>query len=103
MQLDNTEIVIRQRSMTELMDLSLVVLRKHGLKVAAASAILGIPLMIANILSVNWMLGKEAILATEDIEESEIFLQWRHACHLLTLFLLQFPLASVPATVFLGN
>lgn len=103
MQLDKTEIVIRQRSMAELMDLSLVVLRRHGLKIAAASAVFGIPLLIANILSIHWMLGEAAIMATEDTEDSEFLLQWRHALHLLALFVLQFPLASLPATMFLGN
>ncbi len=103
MQLDRTEIVIRQRSLAELMDLSLLVLRRHGLKIAAASAVLGIPLMIVNVLSLNWMLGEEAILATEDIEEAQIFLRWRHGFHLVALFVMQFPLASLPATVWLGN
>jgi hypothetical protein len=102
-QLDKTEIVIRQRSMSELMDLSLIVLRRHGIKIAAASALLGIPFMAANLLAINWMLAEEAVLATEDISESEVFLRWRYFFHLVALFILEFPLISLPATVLLGN
>jgi hypothetical protein len=102
-QLDKTEIVIRQRSTLELLDLSMRVLRRHGLKIGAACAIFGIPLLIADVWISAWMFGEDAVLATEQLPEPQVYLRFRHAAHLLVLFLFQFPLISLPATIFLGD
>jgi uncharacterized membrane protein YbhN (UPF0104 family) len=102
-QLDKTEIVIRQRSTLELLDLSMRVVRRHGLKIAAACAICGVPLLIANVWVSAWMFSEDAVLAAEQMPEPQVFLRCRHAVHLLVLFLFQFPLISMPATIFLGD
>ena len=103
MQLDKTEIVIRQRSALELLDLSLRVLRRHGLKIAAACALFGVPLLIADVWLSAWMLGEDTVMAAEDLPEPQAYLRGRHAVHLFVLFLFQFPLISLPATIFLGD
>ena len=103
MQLDKTEIVIRQRTALELLDLSMRVLRRHGVKIAGACAIFGVPLLIADVWLSAWMFGEDAVMAAEQVPEPQIYLRCRHAIHLLILFLFQFPLISLPATIFLGD
>ncbi|MCA9131524.1 MAG: hypothetical protein KDA45_00145 [Planctomycetales bacterium] len=103
MQLDRTEIGIRARSALELLDLSLLVLKRHVRPIALSSALLGLPLLLLDVLAVSWMLGEEALLAAEHFEYPHSVLRWRHSMHLVLLFVLQFPLISLPTTVFLGN
>lgn len=103
MQLDRTEIVIRQRSATELLDLTLRVLKRHGLRIAGACAILGLPFLIADVWVSAWMFSEDALLAAEQLADPPLYLRARHAVHLLVLFLFQFPLISLPATIFLGD
>ncbi len=103
MQLDRTEIVIRQRSAGELLDMSLRVLRRHGFRVAAACAIFGVPLLVADVLLSSWMFSEDALMAVERMEEPELYLEVRFELHLLALFLFQFPLISLPATILLGD
>ena len=95
MQLDKTEIVIRQRSALELLDLSLRVLRRHGLKIAAACALFGVPLLIADVWLSAWMFSEDAVMSAEELAEPQTYLRSRHAVHLLVLFLFQFPLISL--------
>jgi len=102
-QLDKTEIVIRQRSALELLDVSMRVLRRHGLRIAAACALFGLPLLVADVWLSAWMFSEDAVLAAEQIAEPQTYLRCRHAVHLLVLFLFQFPLISLPATIFLGD
>lgn len=103
MQLDNTEIVVRQRNALELLDLSLLVLRRHLPAIALSSAILGVPFLILNGIATYWMLGEEAYLATEQFADPELFMHWRHVFHTVALYALEFPLISLPTTILLGN
>lgn len=103
MQLDRTEIVIRQRTTAELLDLSLRVLRHHALPLAKAMALLGIPLLILDLLLLAWMLREDAMLVSEAADDPATYLKIRHAVHLIALFTIQFPLASLPATLLLGS
>lgn len=103
MQLDRTEIVIRQRATLELFDLSLIVLRKHIKSIMLTSALLGIPLLVVDVLMTQWMLGEDAYLVAEDLESPRFAMRSRQAFHLIMLYALQFPLISLPTTVFLGN
>lgn len=103
MQLDKTEIVIRQRSSFELLDLALRVVRRHWLKIVWSGGILGIPLLVINALVTMWMKGEDAILAVENFPEPELYISVRHTCHMIGLWILEFPLATLPVTVLLGN
>jgi hypothetical protein len=103
MQLDKTEIVIRQRSTPELLDLSLRVIRNHGHRLVAAMAIVGIPLLVLDVLAIEWMLREDSLLALESLEDPSNYAKLRHGAHLIALYVTQFPLISLPATLLLGS
>lgn len=102
MELDRTEIVIRKRNSLELLDLSLLVAKRHFPRLALAGAILGLPLMILNLLLTGWMISEEAVLAAEDSLAPDAYVWWRYVTHLSILTTLQFPIASFPITLMLG-
>jgi hypothetical protein len=102
MELDRTEIIIRKRDSLELMDLSLLVLKRHLVRIAIAGAVYGLPLMVLNILLVNWMISEDAILAAENIGSADTVVLWRYTAHLTILTTMVFPIASFPITLFLG-
>ncbi len=103
MQLDRTEIAIRGRSTLELLDLSLIVIRRYWWQLLSSSALLGLPLLLLNVLLIGWMLGQQGRYALSDLEQADIAVQNRYVYHLLALWFLEFPLASLPATVLIGN
>lgn len=103
MQLDKTEIVIRQRSALELLDLSLVVLRRHAASIIVTSALIGVPLLMFDVWSIAWMLNEESYLAAEHLNDPGAAMFWRHTIHLVLLYVVQFQLISLPTTIFLGN
>jgi hypothetical protein len=102
-QLDRTEIVIRARSALELLDLSLLVLKKHAWQIALTSALLGLPLLVLDVMSVAWMLSEDTLMVAERLDNPLGAMRWRHSAHLVLLFVMQFPLVSLPTTVFLGS
>lgn len=103
MQLDKTEIVIRQRSTPELLDLSLLVIRRYWRPLLTSSALIGLPLLALNVLLTSWMIAEPGRFAMGDLEDPEWAMQQRYLLHMFALWFLEFPLASLPATVLLGN
>ncbi|MGN6545342.1 MAG: hypothetical protein ACTHK7_09870 [Aureliella sp.] len=103
MQLDRTEIVIRQRSTAELLDLSLRVIRRYLRPLLISSALIGLPLLALNVLLTSWMISEPGRFAMGDLEDPEWAMQQRYLLHMFALWYLEFPLASLPATVLLGN
>lgn len=103
MQLDRTQIEIRQRSGLELFDLSLVVLRQHFWPIVLTSLLLGLPMMLVDLACISWVLGEDAFFAVENMESPDTILRQRHAAHLIALFCVQFPLMSLPTTIMLGS
>ena len=103
MQLDRTEIVVRARSALELFDLSLQVLKRHGWAIALTSAVFGVPLLVLDGLATAWILNEDTLLMAERLGNPLAMMRWRHAWHVTTLFILQFPLISLPTTIYLGN
>lgn len=103
MQLDRTEIVIRQRTQLELLDLSLMVIRRYWLSLMTGSAILGLPLLALNVLLTSWMLGEPGRFVMADLPDPEAAMQQRFLLHMTALWYLEFPLASLPATILIGN
>lgn len=103
MQLDKTEIVIRQRSTLELLDLSLVIIRRYWLQLIVSSGILGIPLLALDVSLTSWIVGPIGRAAAEDQISPEVAMQQRYMWHMVALWYLQYPLASLPATIMLGN
>ncbi len=103
MQLDRTEIVIRARSGLELFDLSLRVLKRHLGAIALTSALFGLPLLLLDLWAVSWMLGEPAQNNAARYNQSSDELVLRHSFHMILLFSMQFPLISLPTTIFLGS
>ena len=103
MQLDRTEIAIRGRSTLELLDLSLQVIRRYWRPLITSSALIGLPLMALNVLLIGWMLSEQGRLAMSELEQVDWAVQNRYVFHLVSLWFLEYPLASLPATVFIGN
>lgn len=102
MELDRTEIVIRQRSSLELMDLSLIVLRRHFSKLLFYGCLLGLPLILVNSLLLTWMLTEVAKLSAPAWSTPDNYVQLRYALHMIVLFTLEFPIVSLPITLYLG-
>ncbi len=103
MQLDRTQIAIRARSALELFDLSLQVLKRHIVPIAVSGAVIGWPLLLIDSWAVAWMLGEDALLAADRLDEPLAAMRWRHSSHLIALFVMQFPLISLPTSIFLGH
>ena len=103
MQLDRTEIVVRARSTLELFDLSLQVLKRHWWKIVFSSAVFGIPLLVLDGLATAWILNEDTLIMADQLDSPLELMRWRHFWHVTTLFILQFPLISLPTTVYLGN
>ncbi|MBX3422587.1 MAG: hypothetical protein KF752_13620 [Pirellulaceae bacterium] len=103
MQLDRTEIEIRQRSTLELLDLSLQVLKRHGVKLLAATGLIGVPLLMVDVLLLQGFLSYEALLAADSALSPEFYTSVRYSLHLLGLAALQFPMFSLPTTLLLGS
>lgn len=103
MQLDRTEIAVRGRSTVELLDLSLLVIRRYWWQLFSSSALFGLPLIALNVLLIGWMLGQQGRYALSDLEQADWAVQNRYIFHLAALWYLEFPLASLPATVLIGN
>lgn len=103
MELDRTEIVIRQRSGLELLDLSLLVLKRHFVPLLWSSCILGLPLIAIDLWLIHWMVTEEAVLAAESSWTPELAVGLRYCAHLIALFTIQFSMISLPATMVLGS
>lgn len=102
MELDRTEIVIRSRSSLELLDLSLLVVKRHAVMLSIAGALFGLPLLLLDIFLLHWTISEDAILAAEDVTFPEFSIWFNYVAHFCILWCLQLPLATFPVTVFLG-
>ncbi len=91
MQLDQTRIVIRERDQWDLLDLSLHVIRAHGLQLLITSLGGAIPFAILN----YWLL--------RDLPLSEAGDYWTYTWRMLLLVAFEMPLASAFSTMLLGQ
>ncbi len=103
MQLDRTQLAIRQRSTSELFDLTLIVLRRHARPILASMALLGFPVLAIDLWMTAGMLSQEAVLASESASWPEFTVRVRYGAHLVALFYLQFQIISLPTTIVLGH
>lgn len=103
MQLDKTAIAIRERSSREIFDLTLVVLRNYWQPLLAVSLLAALPVMVFNVWILSWMLGEDAYLAAEANPAAESYIRIRYLAHLAGLCIIQFPLVSLPVTIYLGS
>ncbi len=102
MQLDRTAIVIRQRSGLELLDLSLLVLKRYIVPLAMAGSLLGIPLLAFDVWLIAWMVSEDALMVSESLFDADRSTGFRYITHLIALYSIQFPLVSIPTTLTVG-
>lgn len=102
MQLDHTHLAIRTRSVTELGDLSLIMLRRYPGSILIAFAIMALPWMIANAVLLQWLLhdNGDDFMRTMD---GSIANRSRYVAWMLVLVIVQTPIAGVAATYYLGQ
>ena len=93
MQLDRTQIVIRERSFLDLLDISLQVVRRHLLSLSVCVLALALPLMLLNAWLTGWMLADEYTV------ESRFRYLWTQG----QLIFIEAPLASLLVTLYLGQ
>lgn len=94
MQLDKTQIAIRERSFPDILDLSLHLCRRHALPLAAALLAAIVPLAMLN----HWLLSGD--LNEFDADETP---SWEYFYGLTVLLIWELPLAAAPATLYLGQ
>ena len=100
MELDQTNIVIRERGASETLDLSLFVLRENIGRLLLLLALGSLPFALANYLAVGWMLDVDS----RDYDEMTIFAyQVRHYFWMISLITIEAPLATVFITRYLGD
>jgi hypothetical protein len=100
-QLDRTQIAIRERGLSEILDLSLHVLRAYAGPLAISLLIGAAPLMLLNHFLIGWMaadLGFRESFSAEDYGRLV-----RYIWNMILLVLIQAPLMSVFATSYLGQ
>ena len=93
MQLDQTRISIRERALPEIMDLALQVIRVHALGLLAMFALGAVPMILLN----TWLIGDWVVTEFDE--------NWSGVYIWLMVFLvaLETPLATAPATLYLGQ
>lgn len=89
--------------MLELLDLSIVVFKKHWQQILIAGSLLGLPALAMNQLLVAWMLNEQSLLVSEHLPDALASMRWRHNFHIALLFFVQFQLITLPISIFLGN
>lgn len=97
MQLDRTQIVIRERQFWEIVDLALPLFRRNFGRLVQAMAIGVLPCMLVNHWLIGWM------VATENLEYETAEFPWRYVFDMAMLVFLEAPLASACGTLFLGK
>ena len=93
LQLDKTRIAVREREYIDILDLALRVIRAYAWPLLLAFAVGIVPMMVLN----GWLL---ADLAERDFEVG--FPAW-YMFYMLLLILVEAPLATAPATAYLGK
>lgn len=101
MQLDRTHVVIRARTLSEIGDLALVMVRRYPAALLVGFAIGITPWAIANWLLLAWIPWREAAYGWEDPEAATELV--RYLFWMLTLVILQTPAAGVLTTYYLGQ
>lgn len=93
MQLDRTQIAIRQRGLLETLDLALHVLRRFGAGLGRCAGVVIVPLMVWNEVLVGWM-------ARLDAEEERFPLRFMFSMAMLVF--LEAPLVAAICAAYLG-
>ncbi len=101
MQLDRTHVVVRRRTLSEIGDLSLVMLRRYPSSIGVAFFAGAVPWALLNALLLYWIPISESDYGADDPDAiAEI---WRYVCWMSLLVVLQTPAAGVATTIYLGQ
>lgn len=101
MQLDRTHVKVRVRTLSEIGDLALIMLRQYPKAIAGAFLIGAAPWIICNAVLLYWLPIREAGYGLDDEEaKSELI---RYAWWMALLVFLQTPAAGVITTIYLGQ
>jgi hypothetical protein len=103
MQLDKTKISIRQRTLLETFDLSLLLIREYWKPILFWSFAGAAPMMILNLIVLWPLLQYESFLLQSSYEWNEGWLRFRYLFHSSVLVFLESPLAMLGTTFYLGQ
>lgn len=101
MQLDNTHIAVKERTLVDICDLSLHVMRQYWRPIVLTSLAGAAPMMVINHLLIGWMMGIEYRDAFFYLDESAAIT--RYVWDMALLIAIEAPLASIFATAYLGQ
>lgn len=103
MQLDKTAIVIAQRSAFDVVDLSLIVMRRYWQSIAFFACVGILPFAIADFILLWPVCQYESLLiASRDVSSTSAY-HWRYIWIVTALILIQSPFALSPLTYFIGQ
>ena len=101
MQLDRTHVVIRLRSLSEIGDLAMAMLRRYPMAMLVGFAGGALPWALANAALLYWIPIREAGYGLDD--EEALGEVWRYVIWMALLVILQTPAAGVLTTIYLGQ
>lgn len=101
MQLDNTQIGIRERGFWDTLDLSLQIMRSYARPMCITFSIIAVPLCWLNDAMISWILESQN---AEDMFSAGIhFAEMRFIAIMSLLVFIQAPFASLLSTLYLGQ
>lgn len=103
MELDKTTIVLRQRPLLDLIDLSLVVFRNYWQPLLVYSSIGVLPFMLINFFVLKSLSDYDTILVLDNQLLEELPLRIRYVSFLMGMVFIQAPLAFIGVTYYLGQ
>ena len=103
MKFDDTELVICQRSTSDLFDMTLRVWEKYNWRLLAAYAVGCLPFILLNFMLLGWMVTSDGLASGEMLETSKVLTRWRYFVDYAMLTFLELPAAGLLATAFLGQ
>jgi len=100
-QLDKTHVVVRVRTLSEIGDLAMVMIRRYPSALTIGFVAGAVPWILMNAILLSWIPVQENQYGLEDsAAQQEIF---RYLAWMLLLIVLQTPIAGVFTTIFLGQ
>ena len=100
MQLDRTHVAIRLRSLSEIGDLALVMIRRYPAALVVGFTLGAIPWMLADMALLSWIPIREASYGLDD-QDAYVELM-RYTTWMALLVIMQAPIAGAMTTLYLG-
>lgn len=101
MQLDRTHVVIRTRTLSEIGDLAMVMIRRYPKALTLGFALGALPWLVADMLMLSWIPWEEARYGFADPQAASEL--WRYLFWMAVLVTLQTPAAGALTTYYLGQ